>query len=67
VTLAALVLGERLTSLQAIGAALVLSSVLLVQLRRRPVVDAPVPLVDAPVPAAVEEHAAGSRPADGQA
>ena len=69
VTLAALVLGERLTGLQALGAALVLSSVLLVQLRRRPVTDAPVPLVDAPVPAAVEEPTApavGRGPRDDQ-
>jgi drug/metabolite transporter (DMT)-like permease len=43
VVLAAAVLGERLTLVQSLGACLVLSSVLLVQLRRRPVVDGPLP------------------------
>lgn len=46
VALAAAVLGERLTLVQSLGAGLVLSSVLLVQLRRRPVVDGPVPVLD---------------------
>jgi len=44
VVLAAVVLGERLSAIQAVGASLVLASVLLVQLRRRPVVDLPVPI-----------------------
>jgi drug/metabolite transporter (DMT)-like permease len=54
VALAAAVLGERLTLVQSLGAALVLSSVLLVQLRRRPVVDGPLPGLPA------EQHTAGS-------
>ena len=46
VGLAAAILGERLSAVQTVGAGLVLSSVLLVQLRRRPVVDLPVPVLD---------------------
>lgn len=46
VGLAAVILGERLSAIQAVGASLVLASVLLVQLRRRPVVDLPVPILE---------------------
>ena len=46
VGLAAAVLGERLSATQTAGAGLVLSSVLLVQLGRRPAVDLPVPILD---------------------
>jgi drug/metabolite transporter (DMT)-like permease len=46
VGLAAVILGERLSVIQTVGAGLVLSSVLLVQLGRRPVVDLPVPILD---------------------
>jgi len=45
VGLAAVVLGERLGAIQVVGAGLVLSSVMLVQLGRRPVVDVPVPVL----------------------
>ena len=46
VGLAAVILGERLSVIQTVGAGLVLSSVLLVQLGRRPALDLPVPTLD---------------------